>query len=78
MLDAAQQVLKIWLALFCSLTLNHIAPTLNYSLSPSLSQREGWGELSKGLGCVFDDLNVSSTTRRHEMSIYSHPIKTSR
>jgi len=43
-----QQVLQVEIALIGSLTLNHTSPTLNCALSTSLSQREGWGELSNG------------------------------
>jgi hypothetical protein len=49
-IDEAQQVLKVRIALICSLTLNHTAPTLNYALSTKLSQREGWGEALQRLG----------------------------
>ena len=49
-IDEAQQVLKVRIALNCSLTLNHTAPTLNCALSTSLSQREGWGEALQRLG----------------------------
>ena len=49
-IDEAQQVLKVRIALICSLTLNHTAPTLNCALSTSLPQREGWGEALQRLG----------------------------
>jgi hypothetical protein len=49
-IDEARQVLKVRVALICSLALNHIAPTLNHALSTLLSQREGWGELTQGFG----------------------------
>jgi hypothetical protein len=47
-IDEARQVLKVRIALICSLALNHTAPTLNHTLSTLLSQREGWGELTQG------------------------------
>jgi hypothetical protein len=55
-IDEAQHVLKVWLALIYSLALNHTALTLNDSLITSLSQREGWGELSNGLGKALEGL----------------------
>jgi hypothetical protein len=49
-IDKARQVLKVRIALICSLALNHIAPILNHALSTLLSQRDGWGELTQGFG----------------------------
>jgi hypothetical protein len=74
------------------LSLNHPKPTKglhaltisqpNTSLSHtnhSLSQREwlsGWGELTQGLGSVYDVLKTSNTTRGMGW-IYTHTPKTS-
>jgi len=74
-IDEAQQVLKVRIALICSLTINHTAPTLNCALSTSLSQREGWGESLEWLWKVW---SISSTTRSSGMGIYTHPTQTSR
>jgi predicted component of type VI protein secretion system len=49
-IDEARQVLKVRIALICSLASNHTAPTLNHAVSTVLSQRESLGELTQGFG----------------------------
>jgi hypothetical protein len=49
-IDETRQVLKVRIALICSLARNHTAPTLNHALNTLLSQREGWRELTQGFG----------------------------
>jgi hypothetical protein len=48
-IDKGKQVLKVWLALFCSLTRNHSINTLIYQLKLNLTKR-GLGTVSQVLG----------------------------
>jgi hypothetical protein len=56
--------------LVCSLLLNLSPQITHLELH---SQREGWGELSNGLGCVFEGLEVSRSSRGGWVYIHPHP-----
>jgi hypothetical protein len=60
--DEAQRVLKVWLALNCSLTLNLSTQHFNHTLITHSHKERGQGELKQGLGSVFDVLKISSNS----------------
>jgi hypothetical protein len=68
-IDEARRVLKVRIALICSLALNHIAPTLNCALSTSLAKRG----LRRALKWLWKVLSISGMSRGHGMGIYTHP-----